>query len=282
MKHEVHLSQGTIRYREDGTGEPLLFVHGVVVNGDLWRKVVPRLAKDFRCIVPDWPLGSHEIPMSPDADLTPPGVAQLVIDFMDALGLDTVTLVGNDTGGAVCQMVAAEHPERVSRLILTSCDLYDRFPPPPFKMLAKLVRIPGALWVVGQTTRPRFAQRSPLAYGWVTKRLPEKAVIDSYLNPGRASRGVRRDLAKVFGSVHAKYTLEAAEKLKSFDKPVLLAWASEDKLFPIEYPRRLASELPNATLEEIDDSYTFIAEDQPERLADAIATFVRRPATVSA
>ena len=110
MKHEVHLSQGTIRYREDGTGEPLLFVHGVVVNGDLWRKVVPRLSKDFRCIVPDWPLGSHETPMSADADLSPPGLARLVVDFMDALGLETVTLVGNDTGGALCQLVATRIP----------------------------------------------------------------------------------------------------------------------------------------------------------------------------
>ena len=283
MKHEVHLSQGTIRYREDGTGEPLLFVHGVVVNGDLWRKVVPQLSKDFRCIVPDWPLGSHEIPMSPDADLTPPGLARLVVDFMDALGLETVTLVGNDTGGAVCQMVAAEYPDRVARLVLTSCDLYDRFPPPIFKPLAKAVRMPGALWLIGQSLRPRFAQRSPLAFGWVTKRLPEKAVVESYLAPGRASRGVRRDLGKVFGSVHNRYTIEAAETLeKNFDKPVLLAWAKEDKLFPIDYARRYADALPNATLVEIEDSYTFIAEDQPERLAEVIASFVRRPAAVSA
>ena len=282
MKHEVHLSQGTIRYREDGNGEPLLFVHGVVVNGDLWRKVVLRLSKDFRCIVPDWPLGSHEIPMSADADLTPPGLARLVVDFMDALGLETVTLVGNDTGGAICQLVASEYPDRVARLVLTSCDLYDRFPPPVFKPLAKVVKIPGATWLITQSLRPRMAQRLPIAFGWVTKRLPEQSVVDSYLEPGRSSGGVRRDLAKVFGSVDARYTIEAAEKLKSFGKPVLLAWASEDKLFPVEYARRLASELPDATIEEIPDSYTFIAEDQPERLADVIAAFVRRPAAVSA
>ena len=282
MKHEAHLSQGTIRYREDGSGEPLLFVHGVVVNGTLWDKVVPRLSKDFRCIVPDWPLGSHDVPMSPDADLSPPGLAKLVVDFMDALGLETVTLVGNDTGGAVCQMVAAAHPDRVARLVLTSCDLYDRFPPPVFKPLAKLVRMPGALWLIGQSLRPRFAQRSPFAFGWVTKRHPEKAVVDSWLAPGRASRGVRRDLGKVFGSVHARYTIEAAQKLESFDKPVLLAWATEDKLFPLEYARRFADALPNATLEEIPDSYTFIPQDQPDVLAETIAAFVRRPAAVSA
>ena len=116
----------------------------------------------------------------------------------------------------------------------------------------------------------------------MTKRQPEKAVVDAWLGPVRSSRGVRRDLGKIFRAVDSRYTIEAAEKLKSFDKPVLLAWASEDKLFPVEYARRLASELPNATIEEIPDSYTFIAEDQPERLAEAIGAFVRRPATVSA
>lgn len=282
MKHELHLPQGTIRYREDGSGEPLLFVHGVVVNGDLWRNVVPRLSKDFRCIVPDWPLGSHEVPMAEDADLTPPGLAKLVVDAIDALGLESVTLVGNDTGGAISQIVAAEYPERVSRLVLTSCDVYDRFFPPLFKPLQMAAMLPGSMWLIGQSLRPRFAQRLPIAYGWVAKRHPEKAAIESYLRPGRSSRGVRRDLRKVLRGIDSRYTIEAAEKLKGFDKPALVAWASEDKLFPIEYAHRLAADLPNATLEEIPDSYTFIPEDQPERLVDAIAAFVRRPAAVSA
>jgi pimeloyl-ACP methyl ester carboxylesterase len=282
MKHEVHLRQGTIRYREDGTGEALLFVHGVLVNGSLWRKVVPRLSKDFRCIVPDWPFGSHETPLQPDADLSPPALAQMIVDFMDALGLDTATLVGNDTGGALCQLVATSHPERVSRLVLTPSDVYDRFPPPLFKPLAAITKIPGSVWLITQSLKPRMAQRLPIAFGWVTKRQPERAVVEEWLRPVRTSRGVRRDVGKIFRAIDPRYTVEAAEKLQSFDRPVLLAWASEDKLFPVEYARRLASELPNATLEEIPDTYTFIAEDQPERLADAIATFVRRPAAVSA
>lgn len=282
MKHEVHLSQGTIRYRDEGSGEPLLFIHGIVVNGTLWGKVTPDLSKDFRCIVPDLPLGAHEVPMAPDADLSVPGLAKLIIDFMDALELDTVTLVGNDTGGALCQIVAAEHPERISRMVLTSCDMYERFPPPLFKPLLVAGLLPGALWLIAQSLRPRIAQRSPLALGWVTKRHPEKDVVDSWLLPLRKSGGIRRDLRKVIRGGGAKYTLEAAEKLKSFDRPILLAWAKEDKLFPLKYPRRFAQEVPDATLVEIEDSYTFIAQDQPKPLVDAIAAFVRRPAAVSA
>ena len=282
MKHEVHLPQGTIRYEDEGTGEPLLFVHGVVVNGSLWHKVVPGLSKDFRCIVPDWPLGAHEVPMKPDADLSPPALARMVVAFMDALGLESATLVGNDTGGAVCQLVAAHHPDRVARLVLTSCDVFELFPPPPFKALGTAAKIPGATWFTAQALRFRPAQRLPTAFGWVTKRLPERDVVEGWLKPGRSSRGVRRDFAKVASGADGKYTLEAAEKLKGFDKPVLLAWAVEDKLFPLEYAHRLAAQLPDATVEEIHDSYTFVPQDQPERLSDAISAFVRRPASVSA
>src|SRR5437773_12372991 len=121
-RKEVSLASGTIRYRERGSGEPIVFVHGLLVNGDLWRNVVPELSKDFRCITPDWPLGSHELPMSPDADLSPPGVAKIVADFIAALELEDVTLVGNDTGGAVCQLVVTEYPDHIARLVLTSCD----------------------------------------------------------------------------------------------------------------------------------------------------------------
>jgi pimeloyl-ACP methyl ester carboxylesterase len=282
MKHEVHLPQGTIRYQEDGIGEPLLFVHGVVVNGSLWRKVVPGLSKDFRCIVPDWPFGSHEVPLSRDADMSPPAMAKLVVDFMDALELETVTLVGNDSGGALSQIVAANYPDRIARLVLTSCDMYDNFVPPLFKPLTWAARVPGSIFLIGHSLRPRFAQRLPIAYGWVTKRHPEKAVVDGWLKPGRASAGVRRDFAKLLRGIDSKHTLEAAEKLKGFDKPVLLAWAVEDKLFPLEHARRFAADVADGTVEEIHDSYTFIPEDQPERLVEVISAFVRRPAAVSA
>src|SRR3954454_18378020 len=116
-QHEVNLPQGTIRYRDRGQGPPIVFVHGALVNGDLWRKVVPELAKDFRCVTPDLPLGSHEIPMPANADLSPPAVAKLIADFLAALDLTDVTLVGNDTGGAMCQLVVTSHPERIGRLV---------------------------------------------------------------------------------------------------------------------------------------------------------------------
>src|SRR5436305_15283409 len=119
---EVELPGGTIRYRDLGAGSPVVFVHGLLVNGDIWRKVVPAVAAGgLRCLTPDWPLGSHTIPV-PGADLTPPGVAALIAAFLEALDLQDVTIVANDTGGAITQILMTQHPESVGRVELTPSD----------------------------------------------------------------------------------------------------------------------------------------------------------------
>ena len=137
---EITLPQGTIHYRDAGEGPPVVFLHGLLVDGELWRKVTPLLQGDARCIVPDLPLGSHRIAMNADADLTPAGVARLVGDLLAALDLEDVTLVGNDTGGAISQLVALDHGERVGRLVLTNCDCFEVFPPKEFVPMVKAAR----------------------------------------------------------------------------------------------------------------------------------------------
>ena len=116
---EIELAQGRIRYRDEGGGPPIVFVHGALVDGRLWEPVVERLG-DSRCIVPDLPLGAHSIAMRPDADVSPAGIARLIADLLEALDLRDVTLVGNDTGGGLCQLLVTRHPERVGRLVLTT------------------------------------------------------------------------------------------------------------------------------------------------------------------
>jgi pimeloyl-ACP methyl ester carboxylesterase len=270
---ELHLPQGTIHVRDTGnpTGPVVVFVHGLLVDGTLWRKVVPRLEDRFRCIWPDWPLGSHRTPMAPAADLSPRGVAHLIADALEALDLHDVTLVGNDTGGAICQLVVTERPQRVGRLVLTDCDAFDNFLPPLFRPLQLLARIPGALTAVIQPLRVRALRRLPIAYGLVTKRRVDHAVTDAWLRPFLTQRGVRRDTAKLLRGISRRDTLAAAERLGAFDRPALLAWASEDRAFPIAHAHRLAAILPQGRVEEIADSLTFVSEDQPERLAELIA-----------
>jgi len=271
---EIQLSQGTIRYREQGAGEPILLVHGLLTNGELWREVAPRLAADFRVIAPDWPLGSHEIPLNEGADRSPLGLAALIADFMAALELENVTLVGNDTGGALCQLVAAHHPERLARLVLTPCDAYENFLPPAFRPLQLLARIPGATYPIVQSMRLAPARRLPIAFGWVTKRADDQ-LTRSWMQPAIASRKIRADAAAVLRGIAPRYTLEAAQRFGSFTKPVLIAWAPEDRFFKLRFGERLAREFPNARLELIEDSYTFVPIDQPERTAGLIAAFAR-------
>lgn len=272
---EVELTGGRIRYFERGDGPVVVFVHGLLVNADLWRKVVPLVAASgLRCIAPDWPLGSHEIAV-PDAELSPPGVAALIADFLDRLDLRDVTVVANDTGGAITQILMTEHPDRVGRVVLTPSDCFERFFPPMFALLPKLARVPGGTWSLVQLLRPRAVHRLPLAFGWLTKRPVPAAIMDSYLKPSRGSAAVRRDLGRFLRNVDRRHTLAAARKLPGFTKPVLLAWSGEDRLFPLSLAHRLAEVLPHATVVTVQDTYTFIPEDQPEQLAELIVDFAR-------
>ncbi|WP_410673500.1 alpha/beta fold hydrolase [Amycolatopsis sp. cmx-4-68] len=272
--HRIRLPAGEVRYFERGEGAPVVFVHGVLTNAELWRKVVPDVAAaGFRCLAPDLPLGSHDLPMRADADLSPAGHADLIADFLDALDLRDVTLVANDTGGALTQILLSRHPERVGRVVLTPSDCFEYFFPPIFKPLPVLARIPGSMGVLARLLRIRALYPLPFLFGWVVKRPLPDAVAQAYLAPLRRSAGVRRDLRKLLRDVHPRHTLAAAEALRAFDRPVLLAWAPEDKLFPIRLAHRLAALLPDAKLVEVPDSYTFVSEDQPAVLARHVVEF---------
>jgi pimeloyl-ACP methyl ester carboxylesterase len=278
---EVKIPQGTIRYREEGTGDPIVLVHGLLANGLLWREVVPELAKDFRVIAPDFPLGSQDVPMNEGTDLSPPGLAAIVAAFLEALDLRDVTLVGNDTGGAICQLVAVNHPERLGRLVLTPCDAYDNFLPPMFRPLQLVARVPGAIWLIAQSLRPRPARRLPFAFGWLSKRPLAPDVSDAFLAPALRDRRIRREVAAVLRGISPRHTEEAARRFGEFDRPVLLIWAPEDRFFKLRYAERLAEAFPNARLELIEDSYAFVPVDQPQRTAELIAAFAREPARVA-
>jgi pimeloyl-ACP methyl ester carboxylesterase len=279
----VRLPQGTVRYRERGRGTPIVFVHGVLVNGDLWRDVVPRLADTHRCITPDWPLGSHTVPLAATADLSTPGIAALVADFMAALDLHDVTLVGNDTGGAICQLVVTNHPARIGRLVLTSCDAFERYPPPPFDILLRwLPRIPGGVFLTAQLMRLAFMRRQPTGYGLVVRGELDDELARSFTGPAASSAAVRADLTRLLRGVSNAHTLAAAERLPGFDRPVLLAWGGDDRLFPLDLAHRLAARFPNARLEVVPNARTFVSLDEPARLATLILGFLGERAVRSA
>ena len=270
----AEIPAGTLDYRERGSGPPVVFVHGVGVNGDLWRRVAPELAGGHRCLAPDLPFGAHSRQLRSDTDMSLPGLARIVADFLEAVGLEDATVVANDTGGAVAQWLAGHHPDRVGRLVLTSCDAFDRLPPPTHRYLKLAGRLPPLLWLIAQSLRLRAVQRLPIAYGWTTRRPIDPAVMRSYTAPVRRQAGVRRDLARLLRAADSRHTYEAADALPGFEGPALVLWAAEDKLFPPEHRRRLAELLPQGRFATISDSRTFIPEDQPRRLAAAIGEFL--------
>lgn len=264
----VELPQGILRYSDRGQGPVLVFVHGILVNGLLWRNVISQLEGKFRCIAPDLPLGSHVQPMKPDTDLTPPGLARLIADFLTALNLDRVILVGNDTGGAICQLVVHHYPEKISGLVLTNCDAFENFLPMLLSPLQYAARIPGFVFAYAQLAHKLSLTRQ-LIFGLLAHKPLEPEEEESYFTPILRFDEVRRDLTKVMCGISNRYTLEAARSFPSFNKPVLIVWGEDDLLF--YFAERLQKSFPNARLERVAKSRAFVPVDRPEVLAQLIS-----------
>jgi pimeloyl-ACP methyl ester carboxylesterase len=274
QRTQIDLPMGTIRYREAGEGKPVVFVHGFLVDGRLWDGVLDALSDRCRCLAPDWPIGAHRVAMQPDADLTPYGVAATIAAFLEALDLSDVTIVGNDSGGAMSQVLVTRHPERIGRLVLTNCDTHENFPPGIFKAMPPIAALPGGMTALSAPFRIGALARAAFK-PFAKKRIPPE-LIASWMEPALHDPGVKRDARKVTVGMNKRYTLEAAEKLRSTELPILLAWAPGDRFFPLRYAQRLAAETPDTRLVEIPGASTFVALDQPERLADEIAAFANR------
>ena len=275
----VNLPHGTLHYRQSGSGPPIVFLHGYLMGANLWDPIVQLLGGEFCCITPELPFGAHPTPMAPDADLTTAGLGRLVADFLQVLDLHQVILVGNDSGGAIAQVVAARHPQRLGGLVLATCDAFDNHPPKLFRPLITAARI-GVLTPLLASLKFRPMRSLPSAYGWLTHRQPPHELIEGWVANYLADKGVRRDTRRLTVALgDDAFMGQIAAELVGFAKPVLLAWAADDKFFPLEHARRLGVILPDARLELIDGSRTWVMRDQPERTAQLIGRFARRTAT---
>lgn len=273
--YTIDLSAGIIEYEDTGGNGPVVvLLHGPAMNGSVWRHVVDQLRADYRCVVPTMPMGGHQHPMRASADLSSRGIARLLVEFLQALDLCEVTLVGNDAGAFL--FAAGEHPERLKRLVITSCEAFENFPPGlPGRALALAAHMPGGLYMLAQTMRVRALRRLPLAFGWMAKHRIPHEVTDAWLRPLITQSQVRRDLSKYVRSSGKHDMFDAAEGLRTFDRPALVIWAREDRVMPAEHGRRLAALLPHARVIEIADSYTLLPQDQPGELARVIHQFIQ-------
>ena len=270
---EIDLSAGTLDYLDTGGGGPtLVLLHGLLMDSSLWDGPIADLSTDHRCIAPTLPLGAHRHPVS--GDLSLPAIARLVEEFLDRLDLHDVTLVGNDTGGALVQLVLAGKPERVVRAVLVSCEAFDNVPP---GLTGKVLVLSGRLsprlfGAFMQQLRLRAVRRLPIAFGWLTKR--GDATTARWIRPVLTSQQIRRDTVRMLRAIDDGAVAEATAALPSFHRPALVVWAAEDRVMPPEHGRRLAELLPDARLVEVADSYTLVPLDQPAALAGAVRDFV--------
>ncbi|POX85651.1 oxidoreductase [Mycobacterium kansasii] len=272
----IDISAGTIHYDVTGpaNGRPVVFVHGYMMGGQLWRQVAERLAgRGLRCLAPTWPLGAHPEPLRPGADQSISGVAGIVAEFLAALDLQDVVLVGNDTGGVVTQLVAVHHRERVGALVLTSCDAFEHFPPPILKPVILAAKSKPLFRAAIQTMRAPAARRrayDDLAYADID------VLTQAWVRPALSNPRVAEDLRHFSLSLRTEVTTGVAARLPEFDKPALIAWSADDKFFALEDGERLAATIPNARFELIEGARTFSMVDQPDRLADLLSTVAVR------
>jgi pimeloyl-ACP methyl ester carboxylesterase len=272
---QVRLEQATIEYRvlgpDDSPHPPVLFVHGILVDHRLWTKVAEELARNgFRCILPDLPLGSHTIPVDESVALTPVTVAEMVHELITGLGLQDVTLVGNDTGGGLCQLLVDAHPDSVGRLVLTNCDAFEKFPPFPFNVVFATMRGPRSIRLLSKLMKVAALRRSPLGYGLLVR--PDDALTASWLKPASTDRRIAQNLATLLRAVGATDLTDVATRLPRFAKPVAVVWGMADRCFTPALGRRLAALFPNATMVEVPDARTFVALDEPAAVVAAIST----------
>jgi pimeloyl-ACP methyl ester carboxylesterase len=274
---EIELSAGPILYEDTGGEGPVIVLcHGLLMTASLWDEVVEELGPGFRCVRPTLPLGAHRRPMRADADLSLRGQVRLLAEFLERLELQEVTLVFNDWCGA--QLLVAEGRDaRVGRLVLASCETDDNYPPGlPGRVAALAAGLPGGLAAVLKPLRIRALRRLPMTFGLMSKRPISDELVDQWLEPALTNPAIRADLRKYAGDTRQgrRQLVKANSRLAGFAKPVLVAWAAEDKVMPVTAGRRLAASFPDSRFVEIPDSRTLIPVDQPRALADAIAAFV--------
>lgn len=272
----IEINAGTIHFEEFGPkdGRPVVFVHGYMMGGHMWRPLSARLAeRGLRCIVPTWPLGAHPEPLRPGADRTIRGVAGIVADTLAALDLQDVVLVGNDTGGVVTQLVAVHHPERIGTLVLTSCDAFEHFPPPILQPLIRAARSKALVRILTQAMRIPAVRRK--AYAGLAHSDID-ALTREWVRPARSNPAIAEDLRHLTLSLRTEVTTAVAARLPEFGKPTLIAWSADDVFFPVGDGERLARIIPQARLEIITGARTYSMLDQPDRLADLVSAVAVR------
>jgi pimeloyl-ACP methyl ester carboxylesterase len=268
------LPQGTLSYRAAGppssSRPPVVFAHGLLVDLRLWEPVADRLAAEgIRSYAPTLPLGAHQRPLNPDADLSPAGVAGLVREFIATLGLSNVTIVGNDTGGAICQLMLGGDTSRIGAAVLTNCDAFGTFPPRALAPLFFAGRHPGIVACLVPGLRSAKVRTGRLGFGPLTSAPLDAELTREWIEP-LADKAIRRDLAKFARGVRPRVLLDAASRFGQFTGPVRILWGDDDPYFGADLGRQLSEAFPHASLAMVPGGRTFLPLEHPDEVAAEI------------
>jgi pimeloyl-ACP methyl ester carboxylesterase len=271
----VEVTAGTIEYREEGDPNcaPVVLLHGLLMNDAQWNLALPLLPRGCRYLLPILPMGGHRIPMREDADLTLPGMVDIVGDFLDALDLADVTLVVTDWGGALF-LTDVGRDKRVARLVICPSEAFDNFPPGfPGKVAWLASRNTFTVSMAMRQLKIGWLRRQWLVFGQMAKKPVPQNIVDAWMAAGLADRRIRQDLVKYCRTKFDRADLiRATSRLAGFDGDVLVLW-SRNPVMPNDHATRIA-ELTGGTLRYVDDANVLVMLDQPEQTARAIGEFL--------
>ena len=244
-RRTVQTASGRISYLECGTGPVALFVHGVLLNSHLWRHQLAGLGDIRRCLAPDL-LAHGETEIASDQDVSVSANAEMLVQFLDALGIEQVDLVGNDSGGGIAQILAARHPQRIRSLTLTNCDTHDNWPPEAFKPFLQMAAAGGLQPTLEAMLADKNVYRSPQALGPAYEQ-PEQVsdeAIETYLRPLVRTAQRTRDFQRFLAAFDNTYTVALEERLKALQAPTLIVWGTDDIYFDVKWSHWLARTIP--------------------------------------